>query len=342
MTTGTARALPLIEECASGRVVEPFPRGWYFVAFADELRPGQVKSVELFGRDWALFRTVTGRASLLASQCCHLGADLGRTGKVVGENLRCALHGWQFDTGGTCVVAPRVEKIPRKARQRRLEVVERLGIVWCWWGSEEPAPFTDLAGLDGAAYVNLKGEIYEGVGDPRTIMEHAADFYHLEFHHIRRRKHYLHLVADEGAKLEYEVTYDVPAWVRELGVQLKGFNEFIAPCASIYRVNLASRAPRDRALAAMVLGVTPVREGKTLLAWRMVGRKPIARAPFGLVDAAAVRAIYGFFRRNVYQDLEILKTIRRLEKPLWVEPDGPSVRAYRAFYDRACAPLGTG
>jgi hypothetical protein len=109
-----------------------------------------------------------------------------------------------------------------------------------------------------------------------------------------------------------------------------------------YRVNLASREPRDRPLVAMVLSVTPIREGQTILAWRMIGKKPIDRAPFGLVDRAAVHAAYRYFYNNVHEDLEILKTMRRLDKPIWVEADGPSIRAYRAYYDRNCAAPAAG
>lgn len=335
--TRTPRTLPVLDQpgAASG---QPYPRGWYFVAFSEDLRAGQVRPVELFGQEWALFRGLGGQVSLLAAQCCHLGADLGRTGVVSGDHLRCSLHRWEFDGSGACVVAPHVQKIPRKARQRRLEVVERLGNIWCWWGSDEASPFLDVAGLDGAGYLNKKGEIYEGVGDPRTIMEHSADFYHIEFHHIHDRRHHFELVADAGLRLEYQVSFDAPPWAKRLGLEVRSFNEFVGPCTSIYRVNLASRAPRDRPLVAMVLAATPVREGKTMFAWRMIGKKPIGHAPFGVVDAAAVHAAYRFFRRNVHEDLEILKTMRRCEKPLWVEADGPSIRAYRAYYDRNCAP----
>ena len=62
----------------------PIPFGWYVVDYADELKPGDVKSVRYFGEDQVLFRTDSGEISMLDAYCPHLGAHLGHGGLVNG------------------------------------------------------------------------------------------------------------------------------------------------------------------------------------------------------------------------------------------------------------------
>ena len=50
----------------------PVPFGWFFVSYADELAPGEVKAIQYFGREWALFRTESGTPSLVQLQPTNL------------------------------------------------------------------------------------------------------------------------------------------------------------------------------------------------------------------------------------------------------------------------------
>ena len=80
----------------------PFPRGWFRVAYADEIAPGEVKRLQYFGRELVLFRTESGVAQVFDAHCPHLGAHFGVGGTVVGENIRCPFHHWEFGTDGVC------------------------------------------------------------------------------------------------------------------------------------------------------------------------------------------------------------------------------------------------
>ena len=61
----------------SKRYPMPIPHGWYAVAYSDELAVGESRPERYFGKDLVLFRTESGRASLLDAYCPHLGAHLG-------------------------------------------------------------------------------------------------------------------------------------------------------------------------------------------------------------------------------------------------------------------------
>src|SRR5262249_47971167 len=76
-------------------LVEPFPFGWFAVAYSDELGAGQVKALRYFGRELVLWRGEDGTARLLDAYCRHLGAHLGHGGRVNGNDIECPFHAWQ-------------------------------------------------------------------------------------------------------------------------------------------------------------------------------------------------------------------------------------------------------
>ncbi len=125
---------------AGRRFPFPLPDGWFQVAYADELGPGEIKSLRYFERDLVLFRAEDGTAHVLDAYCPHLGAHLGCGGEVVGDRIRCPFHAWEFDGSGTCVKVPYAKKIPPKARIRAWPVREQNGMLLVWFHKEGAAP----------------------------------------------------------------------------------------------------------------------------------------------------------------------------------------------------------
>jgi len=121
----------------------PFPayaNGWFRVAYADELEPGQVKPLAYFGREQVLFRDEAGTPRLFDAHCRHLGAHLGYGGKVEGEGIRCPFHAWKFDGTGQCIDIPYAKRIPPKAQIRAWPLVERNGILFAWYHERNELP----------------------------------------------------------------------------------------------------------------------------------------------------------------------------------------------------------
>lgn len=125
----------------------PVPNGWFIVARADEIAPGQLKPLHYFGRDLVLFRTADGTPRVLGAYCPHLGAHLAAGGKVVGDTVQCPFHGWRFDgASGACVEVPYddVDYIPRTAAARVYPTIERNHMIWAWHHLEGGEPFYDV------------------------------------------------------------------------------------------------------------------------------------------------------------------------------------------------------
>jgi len=110
----------------------PFPNGWYKILCSNELLPGQVKYISALGKEWAVFRTKSGKPGLIGAYCPHLGADLSQ-GTVVGEDLVCPFHAFHFDTKGTCSKIPYQEDVPKALKCQDILPIREVNNAICVW-----------------------------------------------------------------------------------------------------------------------------------------------------------------------------------------------------------------
>ena len=109
-----------------------YPRGWFVVAFSEEIPKLGVKALEYFGEQLVAFRGEDGEVRVLDAYCAHMGANLAAGGKVVDNSIECPFHAWRYCGTGECVEIPYAKKIPPKARQRAWTVREVNGVVLVW------------------------------------------------------------------------------------------------------------------------------------------------------------------------------------------------------------------
>ncbi len=126
----------------------PYPDGWFRVAHSDEIKPGEVMPLKLLGQDLVLFRTESGRASVLDAFCPHLGAHLGHGGSVKGELLQCPFHAWQLDADGNVAHIPYATKIPPRAKTVCHAVSEHSGMIFLWHHHQKLAPTFEIPKID--------------------------------------------------------------------------------------------------------------------------------------------------------------------------------------------------
>jgi 5,5'-dehydrodivanillate O-demethylase len=118
-------------------------RYWHPIAPAMELRERRVKPIRLLGEDLVLFRKPGGEHGLISRYCPHRRTDLS-IGWMDGEVMRCAYHGWAFDSDGRCVEQPFEEAGPaggfhEKAGVTSYPTATLGGLVWAYLGPT-PAP----------------------------------------------------------------------------------------------------------------------------------------------------------------------------------------------------------
>lgn len=187
------RRLAFSERAAASREQREWPAyvtpGWYAVALASDVRPGQLASRTVAGRQLVLARTNSGKPLVLDRYCAHQGASLA-AGKVVGESVQCPFHHWEYDAAGTCVNIPNCSKRPKGARVAGHPTLERFGLIWTFVGAPENAtkhPLPEAAEFHaGAGYRLFRAKRTAIVGtSPRDITENVVDQGHVRaVHHV--------------------------------------------------------------------------------------------------------------------------------------------------------------
>lgn len=120
-----------------------YTQNWFPICLSDELPQGKVISREFLGGRVLCYRDSSGNAHVMSAFCPHLGADIG-IGEVMGDNVRCPFHHWQFDSAGHCVATAVGDHPPRAAKLFKFPTIERLGLVIAFNGNAPLFDFPEL------------------------------------------------------------------------------------------------------------------------------------------------------------------------------------------------------
>ena len=167
------------------------PTGWFQVAWSDELAVGDVRTMKYFGEELIAWRAQSGRVTVMAAYCEHLGAHLGFGGHVEGEVIQCPFHGWQWNAEGRNVCIPYEDRPNRGRRMTTYPVVERNESIYMWHDIEGRAPFFDAPDVfasfgDGsAAGYYPQQRLYRQTLElhPQYVLENGVDFAHFKYVH---------------------------------------------------------------------------------------------------------------------------------------------------------------
>jgi nitrite reductase/ring-hydroxylating ferredoxin subunit len=167
----------------------PVPNGWFVVAEAAEIAPGEVRALRYFDRDLVLYRAADGTPRVLDAHCPHLGAHLAVGGRVEDGCIRCPFHGWKFDGGsGECVEIPYggVTRIPPKAHARSYPTLERNHMIWAWYHAQGGEPFYDVPEVPefhDDAWSPVVVRAFEVRVSAQDMAENNVDFSHFRYVH---------------------------------------------------------------------------------------------------------------------------------------------------------------
>ena len=185
----------------SPRVPLAIPFGWYQVLYSSELAVGEAKPITYFDTDLVVFRTESGITKVIDAYCAHMGAHLGygirehagSASAVVGENIVCPFHGWQFSGEGQCKHIPYATNLPpRVARGEQLirpypvREINQCILVWYHPDGIKPTfepPVVPEAALDNEEWGDIKSFTWEISTHMQEIGENAVDAAHFHFVH---------------------------------------------------------------------------------------------------------------------------------------------------------------
>jgi vanillate O-demethylase monooxygenase subunit len=115
---------------------------WYVIALSEEVTREPMKRTVL-GEDVVLYRKLDGGIAALDDRCAHRAYPLSE-GRLIGDNIQCGYHGFEYNCAGVCVKVPAQERIPERALVQTFPVVESHRWVWIWLGDPDKAAATPV------------------------------------------------------------------------------------------------------------------------------------------------------------------------------------------------------
>lgn len=153
-------------------------RCWLPVASVDEAGSAPL-AVRVLGHDLVLWRGAGGIAAF-DDRCPHRGARLS-LGRIVGDQLQCAYHGWCFDRAGACRRIPALPSFvpPAGHGARAWQAAEAHGLVWVARDPAVPAP----PAFDGVPPRRVVCGPYDVATSAPRLVENFLDTSHFAFVH---------------------------------------------------------------------------------------------------------------------------------------------------------------
>ena len=302
-----------------------FPDGWFQVGYSGDLARGRVVSLEYFGRKLAAFRGKGGRAYVVDAFCPHLGAHLGVGGRVVGESLRCPFHGWRFEgIGGRCLEIPYSDRVPSRTRLGTYPVLERNGLLLCWFSAGGAPPAFDVPRfdeLDDPGWSPYKRGRWRIRAHPQELMENGADVAHFRVVH-----------AMEAPKTKVDVDGHLLSFKTDTSREVLEREDAVVFHTLCYGIGLSSNRYRGIVDGFMWAGITPV-DGEFLDVRLSFSVKRDGAKPASQTDDYA-----DYVFRDFERDIAIWENKIYRDNPVLCDGDGPIhvVRDWaRQFYPNA-------
>lgn len=134
----TAEANQRLTQTGAGTPMgELLRRYWWPIAATVDLDTEPVQPIRLLGEDLTLFRDLKGELGLIGDRCAHRAISMAY-GIPQENGLRCAYHGWVYDTKGRVLDMP-FEPACLQLSIKSYPAQELGGLIWAYLGPE-PRP----------------------------------------------------------------------------------------------------------------------------------------------------------------------------------------------------------
>ncbi len=151
---------------------------WHPVGLASALGEEEPIAATVLGEDLVIWRA-KDKICAWKDLCVHRGVRLS-LGKVCNNRLRCAYHGWEYNTAGVCEFIPAHPdiKMPTKAKvTAEYQACEHVGLIWVNL-SDEPATLPDLPQFNDSGYRVIPCGPYEINASAPRVVENFLDLSH--------------------------------------------------------------------------------------------------------------------------------------------------------------------
>ena len=302
----------------------PLPFGWFAVSTSGELAPGQVRTLRYFGTEFVVWRGEDGTVCAADPFCPHLGAHLGESSEVIGNDLRCAFHHWSFNGQGGVTSIPYTKIVPPRLKRSCLKtwpVTETDGVIFVWYHPARAEPKWEVASLPKCPEGDwVLAETHDWVVNIhcQEITENGQD--------------HAHFGAVHGVASAPKGEFRLEGWVRRNTVVV----DMPTPRGPMSgKIDVTATGPGqsiteyiDVTHVVQSQQVTPIDSEHTHVRWHMYHIPGLSDGRLR-VTKARMRDLV----KQINEDIPIWNRKRYMPEPLLVEGDGPMM-AYRAQYER--------
>lgn len=183
---------------------------WYLACLLDELKHQNPLKKKILGRELVIFRTESGKIGVTEDRCCHRNVNLS-LGYVQGEQIKCAYHGWEFNTQGTCTCIPSLpagEQIPRTAKINAYTAEIRHQCVWIYIGDEAMKDKAKIPPMQELDEYPLVYNYHTLDADLSLVAESLIDAYHINHVHRNSIKTFMGNLYGEKVDFHLDVQHD--------------------------------------------------------------------------------------------------------------------------------------
>lgn len=321
------------------------PNRWYAILESKEVRAGKPLGVTRLGERLVLWRDTGGKVTCMRDLCPHRGVALS-AGKVLGDQIQCPFHGFEYERTGACTLIPangRTTEVPKAFSVQTFPAVDEHGFVWLWYGEPKsdltPIPFFES--IDGS-FSHATIHDHWAVHYSRAI-ENQLDAVHLPFVHRTTIGAGNRTVIDgpqtrlEADRLDIWVHARVDDGTRGLRAdELPPPEQH--PSLQFHFPNTWHNWISDD--LRIVAAFAPIDEGNTMIyvrSYQRMVRVPILREIYNGLTAPFNRIILNQDKRVVITQRPVKTSLRMSEK--LIPGDGPIV-VYRRRRDELIASSG--
>ncbi len=198
------RAKPIPAEGDNGL----FTESWFPVCLTSEVKQGQVIGRSFLDGRIIIFRGDNGIAEVFSAYCPHMGADLA-AGKVVGDNIQCGFHHWEFDSDGWCSKTASGDPPPKTACLYKYATREKFGLIWAFNGEDPWWELPDYPVKEEELSFRVDYDVPVVPVDPWVICANTPDWQHVKV--VHRLKFDQELLFDSIDWTDHSMEYDLDA-----------------------------------------------------------------------------------------------------------------------------------
>jgi phenylpropionate dioxygenase-like ring-hydroxylating dioxygenase large terminal subunit len=158
---------------------------WHPVAFSHDVGTAPV-AARLLDVDLVVYRTTAG-VVVARDLCLHRGSQLTR-GRLEGDEIVCAYHGWRYGPEGRCTripSQPAARRISPKIRLVTYQAVERYGLVWACLSGRPKRDLPDWPEAEDPGYRWLGLKPLDWATSAARQVDNFLDVSHFSFVHAQ-------------------------------------------------------------------------------------------------------------------------------------------------------------